>query len=76
LVLVAVVLVVMSKPVVLLLLPGVVVLPIVRLLPNAVSAKLAYFIDPEGGPVAAVGLLVLGASLFGAAAVCRWAWRR
>jgi hypothetical protein len=78
LVLVAVVLVVVWKPVVLLplLLPGVVVLPVLGLLPDSVSAKLAYFIDPEGGPVAAVGLLVLGAALFWAAAVCRWVWRR
>jgi hypothetical protein len=78
LVVVAVVLVVLWKPVVLmpLLLPGVALLPLLGILPSSVPTSLAYFVAPEGGPVAAVGVIVLGAVLFWAAVLCVWAWRR
>jgi hypothetical protein len=56
--------------------PGAVFLDAMRLLPARISSTLAYSMDPEGGPVAALGVIVLGAAIFWTAVLGFWIWRR
>jgi len=56
--------------------PGTVFLGVMGLLPARVSSGLTYSIDPEGGPVAALGVIVLGAAIFWTAVLGFWVWRR
>jgi hypothetical protein len=51
----------------LLLLPGVAVFPLLELFPSALTEKIAYSIAPDGGPDAALVLVVGGSVVFWAA---------
>lgn len=58
------------------LVPGTAFLYLLGLLPDRLTTWLAYAIDPDGGPVAGVGVVLLGAVLFWATVLGVWIWRR